>query len=89
MRKIKTTRTRSKEPWTLFGMLTVAMLSMSLVVVMGVSHPLLQEVEAKTYHLDLPLKTKECKLDTNPNGPSCKPSIQSSAIVEFRYPNLK
>ena len=84
MRKIKTTRTKSKEPWTMFGILTVAMLSMSLVVVMGVSHPLLQEVEAKTYHLDLPLKTKECKLDTNPNGPSCKPDIQSSAIVEFR-----
>jgi hypothetical protein len=84
MSKIKTTRTRSKEPWTMFGILTVAMLSMSLVVVMGVSHPLLQEVEAKTYHLDLPLKTKECKLDTNPYGPSCKSDTQSSALVEFR-----
>ncbi|TVP41492.1 hypothetical protein [Candidatus Nitrosocosmicus arcticus] len=84
MSKIKTTRTRSKEPWVMFGLLTVAMLSMSLVVVMGVSHPLLQEVEAKTWHLDLPLKTKECKLDTNPSGPSCKPDIQSSVIVEFR-----
>jgi hypothetical protein len=84
MSKIKTTRTRSKEPWTMFGMLTVAMLSMSLVVVMGVSHPLLEEVEAKKYHLDLPLKTKECKLDTNPYGPSCKPNMQSSVIVGLR-----
>ena len=24
---------------------------------------------------DLPLTAKECKLDTNPNGPSCKPDI--------------
>jgi hypothetical protein len=84
MSKIKTTQIKSKEPWTMFGMLTIAMLSMSLVVVMGVSHPLLQEVEARMYHLDLPLKAKECKLDTNPYGPSCKPDIQSSAIVEFR-----
>jgi hypothetical protein len=84
MSKIKTTHTRSKEPWTMFGMLTVAMLSMSLVVVMGVSHPLLQEVEAKRYHLDLHLKTKECKLDTNPSGPSCKPNMQSSVIVGLR-----
>ncbi len=66
------------------GILTVAILSMSLVVVMGVSHHLVQEVGAKTYHLDLPLQTKECKLDTNPDGPSCKPDIQSSPIVEFR-----
>jgi hypothetical protein len=65
-------------------MLTVAMLSMSLVIVMGVSHPLVQEVVAKKYHLDLPLKTKECKLDTNPYEPSCKPDMQSSAIVDFR-----
>ena len=84
MRKIKTTRTKYKEPWTTFGMLAIAMLSMSLVVVMGISHPLLQEVEAKTYHLDLPLKIKECKLDTSPYGPSCKPDMKSSAIVEFR-----
>jgi hypothetical protein len=84
MSKLKSTRTRNKEPWAIFGMLTVAMLSMSLVVVMGMSHPLLQEVEAKKYHLDLPLKTKECKLDTNPYGPSCKPDTQSSVIVGLR-----
>ncbi|HYF98513.1 MAG TPA: hypothetical protein VD815_00320 [Candidatus Saccharimonadales bacterium] len=84
MSKLKPTHRKSKEPWTIFGMLTLAMLSISLVIVMGVSHPLLQEVDAKKYHLDLPLKTKECKLDTNPYGPSCKPDIQSSAIVRFR-----
>lgn len=84
MSKLKPTHTKSKEPWTIFGMLTLAMLSISLVIVMGVSHPLLQEVDAKKYHLDLPLKTKECKLDTNPYGPSCKPDIQSSTIVKFR-----
>jgi hypothetical protein len=65
-------------------MLTVAMLSVSLVVVMGVSHPLLQEVEAKTYHLDLPIMLGECKHDTNPNPHSCKPDLQSSAIAEFK-----
>ena len=84
MSKLESPHTKSKEPWTIFGMLTVAMLSMSLVVVIGVSHPLLQEADAKKYHLDLPLKTKECKLDTDPYEPTCKPDIQSSAIVEFR-----
>ncbi len=84
MSKIKTTHKKSQESRAVFGMMTMAMLSLSLVVVMGVPHALLQEVDAIKYHLDLPLKTKECKLDTNPYGPSCKPDIQSREIVEFR-----
>jgi hypothetical protein len=84
MSKIKATHKKNQKSRAVFGMITIAMLSITLVVVMGVPHSLLQEVDAIKYHLDLPLKNKECKLDTNPYGPSCKPDIQSSEIVEFR-----